>query len=76
MLHPLLKNPVNCDIAALLSVSKISAAEKRLWLGVLPYMTDDEKKELKKNLEEEVNYEIKVNEEAVNKFVAAFANGV
>lgn len=76
MKHPLLQDQLNCEIIGLLAVSKLQPLEKRLWLAVLPKMTEVEKNELKKNLEEEVDYEIKISEEAINQFVAAIENGI
>ena len=71
MEHEWLKTQLDRDIVSLLAANRLLPLEKRLWLSVLPEMTEDEKTQLKKNLEEEVKYEIKTTEEAGKKFVAA-----
>lgn len=76
MKHPLLQDQLNCEIIGLLAVSKLQPLEKRLWLAVLPKMTEAEKKELKGNLEQEVDYEIKVSEKAIDEFVQALEKGI
>lgn len=38
----------------LLSLASLSEKEKRAWLGMLPTMTDDDKRELIANLQEDV----------------------
>lgn len=73
---PLMNNELNRDIISLLAVSKIPPLEKRMWLAALPHMTDEEKTELKENLEQEVEYEIKVTEQATETFLAALKKGI
>lgn len=69
--HPLLQNPLNRDIVALLVACQLPALEKELWLSVLPDMTDEEKEALKENLKKELDYEVKISEEAVSQFIEA-----
>lgn len=65
-----LKNPVNKDIVCLLIACKLPPMEKRFWLNLLPEMTDQEKEELRNNLKEEVDYEVKVEDQAITQFVS------
>lgn len=67
----LLENPENVEILGLLSISKLNPLEKKLWLSLLSEMTDDEKAALKSNLRQEVEYEMKVSEEAIGQFLKA-----
>lgn len=55
------------EILALLMATKLPAGEKRLWMKVLPDMTEDEKRALKKNLEQEIEYEIQVSQDAMER---------
>lgn len=66
-----MKNKLDRDIISLLAVASIMPLEKQVWMRVLPHMTEDEKENLKKNLEQEVDYEMKVAEEATAKFLGA-----
>ena len=74
--HPLLQNQLNCEIIGLLAVSQLPPVEKRIWLLLLAKMTEDEKKELKKNLEQEVDYEVNISEKAIDEFVQALEKGI
>ncbi len=65
----ILQDHANRDIIALLAASKIPTVEKKLWYIVLPYITSEEKSQLKDNLQKEIEHEIKVEEEAVFQFV-------
>lgn len=76
MKNPLTQNPVDRDIVALLAVSNLHAAEKKIWLDLLPGMTLDEKEQLKKNLEEEVMYEAEMSKEALQQFTALLEKGI
>lgn len=55
------------EILALLAVSKIPGVEKQLWIEVLSTMTEEEKTALKKNLEQEIIYEIQVAQDATER---------
>ena len=64
-------NPLNRDLIALLMVSNLPPMEKRIWVNMLENLTDEEKQDLKHNLEQEIDYEIKVEEKALRSFVHA-----
>ena len=64
-------NPLNRDLIALLMVSNLPPMEKRIWVNMLENLTDEEKQDLKHNLEQEIDYEIKVEEKALKSFVHA-----
>lgn len=72
-MEELFKDELNKEILTLLFISKLPHMEKRLWLATLPEMTVEEKNMLKKNLEEEVEYEKDVEETAIRQFVKAFS---
>lgn len=72
MNNPLLKDPFNRDIVNLLRVSKLPVNEKKLWVCMLEYMSEQEKKDLIKNLEKEVEYEVKTEMAALEEFLKAF----
>lgn len=74
--HPLLKNPLNRDLIALLAACNLSALEKELWVAVLPDMTHEEKEALRENLKKELDYEVKISEEAIQQFVQALEKGI
>lgn len=76
MTHPLLQDPLDRAIVSLLAVSHVVPLEKRIWLNLLPHMTEKEKNELKEILEEEVKYEIKTTEEETEKFLATLEKGI
>lgn len=63
------------EILALLMATKLPAGEKQLWMKVLPDMTEDEKRALKKNLEQEIEYEIQVSQDAMERVCATLENG-
>lgn len=65
----LFQNPIDRDIISLLTVSKLSTREKHVWLETLAFMTPEEKEELKKNLEAEVQYEVEVTEKTQEQFL-------
>lgn len=71
-----MSNQLNCEIIGLLAVSQLPPLEKQIWLGLLSKMTEDEKNELKGNLEQEVDHEIKVSEKATEQFVQALEKGI
>ncbi|MBI5412786.1 hypothetical protein HZA42_00375 [Candidatus Peregrinibacteria bacterium] len=66
----LLENPLNRDVVSLLAACNIPALEKRVWIDLLPDMTDEEKEDLKENLTEEAEYETRITVEAAEKFIA------
>lgn len=53
------------DILALLAVSDLSKGEKKRWLDVLPDMSNENKEELKQNLEEQVALDTEIAQDAV-----------
>jgi len=55
-------DPLNKEIIDLLTFCNIPAKEKLAWLVVLQDMTEKEKLDLKKNLEEEAKYEVEAEE--------------
>ncbi|GEM_PF-3860779 len=55
------------EILALLMATRLPVGEKRLWMKVLPDMTEEEKSALKKNLEQEIVYEIQVSQDAMER---------
>ena len=67
----MLENQLNREIICLLAVCSIPPTEKRVWVNLLPDMTDAEKEALKTNLGAEAEYETKVSEDAVAKFIEA-----
>lgn len=74
--NTLLQDPVNKDIVCMLIACKLPPMEKRLWFNLLPEMTDQEKEELRSNLKEEVDYEVKVEDEAITQFVNSLKQGI
>lgn len=60
----------------MLAVSNLLPTEKELWLEVLPDMTDEEKEQLKANLQKELKYEAHISEQAMQQFVTALEKGV
>ncbi len=64
------------EILALLAASKLPSVEKRLWIEVLPTMTEEEKTALKKNLEAEIVYEIQVAQDAMERVCEALEKAV
>lgn len=70
MFQQLMQNSVNRDIVGLLVVSNLPVREKKIWINLLPHMTEDEKTQLKSLLEEEVQYEVQVTEGVMNNFIA------
>lgn len=71
-----MQTQLNDELIGLLAVSQLPPVEKQIWLGLLLKMTEAEKKELKENLEQEVDYEIKVREAAANQFMQALEKGI
>lgn len=72
----LLKDPLNAEIVGLLAATKLSEVEKRLWVFALPKMLEKQKLELKGNLEKELEYEMRVEENARNQFLTALQKGI
>lgn len=66
-----MENPLNKKLISLIIISAIPDNEKRIWMDVLPDMTEEEKNELVANLEEQVKYEKEMSEKAINQFVEA-----
>ncbi|MBI2638102.1 hypothetical protein HYW83_00750 [Candidatus Peregrinibacteria bacterium] len=64
------------EILALLAASKLSSVEKQLWIEVLPTMTGEEKTALKKNLEQEIEYEIQVAQDATERVCGALEKAI
>lgn len=71
-----MQTQLNDELIGLLAVSQLPDLEKQIWIGLLPKMTEAEKKELKGNLEQEVDYEIKAREVAASQFVQALQKGI
>lgn len=59
-----LSNKDNAYLVTLVIASPLHVDEKRMWLTVLPFMKDDEKEELKTNLEKEIVDYKKLQEES------------
>ena len=70
----LLKDQLNQDIIALLVLTKITPTEKKLWTELLPHMTLTQKENLKKNLQDELAYEMRTAEKALTDFADALDN--
>lgn len=71
MKNKILNNPLSAEILALLAASQISYEEKQLWYELLPHMTNDEKKRLIGNLEKQINYELGIEEKAVDELIGS-----
>lgn len=67
---------LHTEILALLAASKIPGVEKQLWIEVLPTMTEEEKTALKKNLEQEIIYEIQVAQDATERVCGALEKAI
>ncbi|PJC36924.1 hypothetical protein CO046_03105 [Candidatus Peregrinibacteria bacterium CG_4_9_14_0_2_um_filter_53_11] len=72
--HPLLQNELDRTIVSLLAVTNLPTVEKQLWLTILPAMEDEEKNELRGNLEREAEFEVALTQEALGKFLEALAH--
>ena len=66
-----MENPLNKKLLSLIIISALPDNEKRIWMDVLPDMTEEEKNELVANLTEQVEYEKEMSEKAINQFVEA-----
>lgn len=71
MKDKILNNPLSAEVLALLAASQISYEEKQLWYELLPHMTDDEKRRLIGNLEKQINYELGIEEKAVDELMGS-----
>lgn len=74
MKNKILDNPLSAEVLALLAASQIFYEEKQLWYELLPHMTDDEKKRLIGNLEKQINYELGIEEKAVDELIGSMEN--
>ena len=72
----LLENPLNREIITLLMLSSISNMEQRLWVALLPELTEKEKHELLGHVRKEVEHERAVEENALAQFIAALEKAV
>lgn len=66
-----MENPLNKKLISLIIISALPDNEKRIWMDVLPDMTEEEKNELVSNLTSQVQYEKELSEKAINQFVLA-----
>lgn len=66
-----MENPLNKKLVSLIIISALPDNEKRIWMDVLPDMTEEEKNELVSNLTSQVQYEKELSEKAINQFVEA-----
>lgn len=62
-------DPLTNEILALIAISSLTPREKKGWLTVLPDMSDDDKRELKSNLEEQVAFDTEIGKEAVHDLI-------
>lgn len=72
----LLKDPLNRDIVALLTVSNLTPLEKKIWLDLIPTLSLEEREDLKKDLEAEVRYETEMSAKAVKEFTKVVEGGI
>lgn len=69
----LLTDPVNRELIGLLAASSAHAAEKQLWITLIPVMTDNEKNQLKQNLEKQIQEDIDYDEQVLKHFIKKMA---
>lgn len=60
--------PVNAELAMLISSAPLGEEERRTWFKLLPFMTDDEKRELADNLRKTVKNFVRIEQKALEKF--------
>lgn len=60
--------PVNAELAMLISSAPLNEDEQRTWFKLLPFMSDDEKRELADNLRKTVKNFVKMEQKALEKF--------
>lgn len=69
----LLADPTNRELIGLLAASSAHSAEKQLWVTLIPVMSDDEKTELKQNLEKQIQEDIEYDERVLKHFIKKMA---
>lgn len=72
----LIQDPVNVEIISLLMVSNLAFLEKKSWVLLLPNMNEEQKIKLKNNLQQEVDYESKISQQAFEEFMNALESSV
>lgn len=71
----LFQNPEYKDLLALLVLTNLSAGEKQMWYQMLPYMNREQLEELKSNLKQEIDYEVRISEVVMNRLIADLEAG-